>query len=160
MWYHPSEMHMKIGIGYRLFQAQSAECESVLTKRAHVERTSQNAEVGSLTLAIVQSNIPAGLLTAEAVALVRDLNSQIAKSDMTGTGQDRIALCTVRRARPPGSVCVHSAATRAHLENASTPDLVHCRNMQPVTRTLRRVVSSSAVCTQQHLVHPAYDLMR
>ena len=33
---------------------------------------------------------------------------------------------------------------RAHLENAGTPDAVQCRNMQPVTRTLR-VVSSSAV---------------
>ena len=60
-----------------LFQAQSAQCESVLSNQAHVERVLQNAEVGLInTCAIVQPNIPAGLSTAEAVALVRDLTSK------------------------------------------------------------------------------------
>ena len=43
-------------------------------------------------------------------------------SNVTGTGQHRIALCMVRLARPPGPICVHIAATSAHLENVSTPD--------------------------------------
>ena len=60
MQYSPSEMHMKIGIGYMLFQAQSAA--KVLSKRAYAKRILQNAEVGLInTCAIVQSNIPAGL---------------------------------------------------------------------------------------------------
>ena len=79
---HPSEMHMKTGIGYMFFRAQSAQCESVLSKRAYVKRVLQNAEVWLInTYASVQSNIPAGLRTAEAVALVRDLTSKFAKCD-------------------------------------------------------------------------------
>ena len=70
---------------------------------------------------------------------------KLIKGNTRGTGQHRIAMCMVRLARPPGPVCVHSAATRAHLENVSTPDVVHCRNVQPLTRSLRRAVSSSAV---------------
>ena len=47
-----------------------------------MKRSLPNAEVGLInTYAIVQSNIPAGLRTAAAVALVRDLTSNFAKCD-------------------------------------------------------------------------------
>ena len=116
---HPSEMHMKIGIRYMLFQAQSAQLESVLSKRAHVKRVLQNAEVELInTYAIVSQTFQLDFVLLK----LRDLISKFAK-------------CDRHRSKPHG-VWVHSAATRARLENVCTPDAVHFRNVQLVTKTL------------------------